>query len=116
MHRSGDSTLCPIQAWAAIVHRILGYPGTNTNTTVNTIFLARKLKTINSSTVRKKIRSAAKKVGEDRLGFHPNDIGTHSIHLGTAMTMYLDGVPTFTIMIIGRWSSDAFLGYIRKQV
>ena len=32
------------------------------------------------------------------------------------MVMYLDGVPTFTIMIIGRWSSDAFLRYIRKQV
>ena len=25
MHRSGDSTLFPVQAWAAIVHRILGY-------------------------------------------------------------------------------------------
>ena len=50
MHRSGDSTLCPVQAWAAIVNRILGYPGTNSDTTVNTISLAGKLKTINSST------------------------------------------------------------------
>ena len=32
------------------------------------------------------------------------------------MAMYLDNVPTFTIMLIGRWSSDAFLRYIRKQV
>jgi hypothetical protein len=30
--------------------------------------------------------------------------------------MYLTGVPVFTIMLIGRWSSDAFLRYIRRQV
>ena len=116
MHLSGDSTLCLVRAWAAILHQIIGYPGTNADTTVNTIFLAIKLKTINSSMVRKKLRSAAEKVGEDRLGFHPDNIGTHSICSGAAMAIYLDGVPTFTIMIIGRWSSDAFLRYIRKQV
>ena len=32
------------------------------------------------------------------------------------MEMYLAGVPVYTIMLIGRWSSDAFLHYIRKQV
>ena len=32
------------------------------------------------------------------------------------MKMYLAGVPVYTIMLIGRWSIDAFLRYIRKQV
>jgi hypothetical protein len=32
------------------------------------------------------------------------------------MAMYLSGVPAFTIMLIGRWASDAFLKYIRRQV
>jgi hypothetical protein len=32
------------------------------------------------------------------------------------MAMYLSGVPVFTIMLLGWWSSDAFLRYIRKQV
>jgi hypothetical protein len=32
------------------------------------------------------------------------------------MAMYLASVPVYTIMLIGRWSSDAFLCYIRKQV
>ena len=32
------------------------------------------------------------------------------------MAMYLGKCPVYTIMMIGRWSSDAFLGYIRKQV
>jgi hypothetical protein len=32
------------------------------------------------------------------------------------MAMYLAGVPIFSIMLIGRWSSLAFLTYIRKQM
>jgi len=32
------------------------------------------------------------------------------------MVMYLAGVPVFTIMLLGRWSSNDFLCYIRKQV
>ena len=32
------------------------------------------------------------------------------------MALYLAKIPTLTIMIIGRWKSDAFLRYIRKQV
>ena len=32
------------------------------------------------------------------------------------MAMCLNDVPVFTIMIMGHWSSDAFLRYIRKQV
>jgi len=32
------------------------------------------------------------------------------------MAMYLADVPIFSIMLIGRWSSTAFLNYIRKQV
>jgi hypothetical protein len=31
------------------------------------------------------------------------------------MKMYLAGVPVYTIMLIGRWSIDAFLRYIQKQ-
>jgi hypothetical protein len=32
------------------------------------------------------------------------------------MAMYLASVPVFTVMLLGRWSSDAFLHYINKQV
>jgi hypothetical protein len=32
------------------------------------------------------------------------------------MAMYLGECPVYTVMLIGRWSSDAFLRYIRKQV
>ena len=54
--------------------------------------------------------------GETKLGIHRSEIGTKSIRSGAAMAMYLSGVPVFSIMLIGRWSTTAFLKYIRKQV
>jgi hypothetical protein len=55
-------------------------------------------------------------LGPDVLGFTPDQIGLHSARSGAAMAMFLAGIPVFTIMLMGRWSSDAFLRYIRKQV
>ena len=71
---------------------------------------------ITGNDVVQSLRAAAHAIGEPSLGFKISDIGTHSIRSGAAMAMYLDEVPVYTIMLIGRWSSDAFLLYIRKQV
>jgi hypothetical protein len=62
------------------------------------------------------LRAACATIGSACLGFEPDEIGTHSLRSGATMEMYLAGVPVYTIMLIGRWSSDAFLRYIRKQV
>lgn len=115
-HCSNDITLCPVRSWAAIVKRILNYPGTNADTPVNTVLINGQLKCITGSRIKTKIRSTAASIGEDVLGFKPSELGTHSIRSGAAMAMYLDNVPTYVIMLIGRWSSDAFLRYIRRQV
>ena len=50
------------------------------------------------------------------LGFSGEDIGTHSIRSSLAMALYLSKRPISTIMLLGRWSSDAFLLYIQRQV
>ena len=44
------------------------------------------------------------------------EVGTHSICSGAAMAMYLGGLPVYAIQLIGRWSSDAFMKYLRKQI
>ena len=62
------------------------------------------------------LRAAAKVIGEDKLGFKISEIDTHSLCSGAAMAMTLDQIPVYVIMMIGRWSSEAFLKYIRKQV
>ena len=69
-----------------------------------------------SSHVRIKLRAAAAEIGDTNLGFSAEDIGCHSLRSGAAMAMKLAGVSEYTIMIIGRWKSLAFLDYIRKQV
>ncbi len=55
-------------------------------------------------------------IGETKLGTRRLEIRTKSILSGAVMAMYLAGVPVFSIMLIRRWSSTAFLKYIRKQV
>jgi hypothetical protein len=46
----------------------------------------------------------------------PFDIGSKSICLGAAMSLFLMDHFVACIMILGRWSSDTFLVYIRPQV
>ena len=50
------------------------------------------------------------------LGFTGADVGNHSIRSALAMALYLSKRLISTIMLLGRWSSDAFLLYIRRQV
>ncbi len=54
--------------------------------------------------------------GEAKLRIHHHKVGTHSIGAGATMATYLRGVPVFVIMMIGRWSSTAFMKHIRKQI
>eukprot|EP00957_Ditylum_brightwellii_P198094 15092243-Ditylum_brightwellii.AAC.1 len=62
------------------------------------------------------IQASIKAISKQELRFKASKVGMHSNHLRAATVMYMAGVPVYTIMLIGRWSSDAFLHYIRKQV
>ena len=83
---------------------------------VNTFFHNHVLTYITSADVKRSLRAAGDVLGPDRLGFCANEIRIHSLRCGAAMAMYLNDVPIFTIMLIRRWSSDAFLWYICRQV
>jgi hypothetical protein len=111
-HVTEHPILCPGLRWAAIVQRILDYPGCNENSLVSTVLT----KLVTSAFLETQLQAAVKRIGKDVLGYSHLDIGTHSIRSGGAMAMYLAGVPVFTIMFIGRWSSNAFLQYIHMQV
>lgn len=113
-----DEILCPVKRWARLVQRIRSYPGSNDSTPVNTFFDEglQQYVTIKSTEIACALRTAARSIGEDNLGFKAIELGTHSIRAGAAMAMYLTDTPVYTIMLVGRWSSDAFLRYIRTQV
>jgi hypothetical protein len=114
--RTDHPILCPVKQWARHVTRIWTYPGTTDETPVCTVWRHDRREQITSRQVITSLRAACATIGSAQLGFEPEEIGTHSLRLGAAMEMYLAGVPVYTIMLIGRWSSDAFLWYIRRQV
>ncbi len=62
------------------------------------------------------MRDGVQAIGEDVLHIKKSDIGTHSIRSGAAMAMFLSDCSVCLTMMIGCWSSNAFLRYIRKQV
>jgi hypothetical protein len=116
-HRSHDPLLCPVKIWSKIIKRLHSYSSSTPTTTVNTYKMPEgKLHLFTGPEILARLRLAAASIGQDELGFSPSQIGLHSARSGAAMAMYLAGVPIFTIMLLGRWSSDAFMRYIRKQV
>ena len=48
-------------------------------------------------------------IGFQRLDFRLNDIGSHSLPSGGALTLNQAGIFDRTIKVIGRWNSDAFI-------
>ena len=118
MYRS-HSELCPVSAGLRLVRRIMSLPGDDNPLDRPMNLYLDKTGTrrfISSNMIRTKLRSAVTAIGVKRLGLTANDIGCHSIRSGGAMAMKLAKVSSYTIMIIGRWKSTAFLDYIRKQV
>ena len=64
----------------------------------------------------KSLRVGTLYFGEERLGLSHKEVGTHSIRSCVDIEIYLAKVYPETIMIMGKWSSRAFLWYIRIQV
>jgi hypothetical protein len=104
-----DPEPCPIRLWAAIAKRILSYAGTDHKMSVNTYMHRGRLCEVSSKMMLTGLCAVVTHVGKDNLGFKACEMGTHSIRSGAAMAMYLANVPFFTIMLISRWSSNAFL-------
>ena len=115
-HATNDTLMCPVRNWATIVKRIRSYPGTNDDTAVSAVWRNNQIEHITSDELINTIDTAAESIGYEKLGLKKGDLGLHSIRSGAAMAVYLNEVPIYTIMMIGSWSSDAFLRYIRKQV
>jgi hypothetical protein len=116
--RTGDAVMCPVKRLSSLVLRVLSnIPNSGPDTPVSSIQKADGTRVVTSSELRWSLRSSCTKGGGTRtFGFSANEIGTRSIRSGAAMGLFLMNHPVAKIMILGRWSSDAFLDYIRPQV
>jgi hypothetical protein len=117
MFQTSDDVLNPVKAWAMTVKRVWGYKNSSEDTTVCTFQNTNGTTTqIFAPHVRDWLKRVVELLGEQVLGFTKDDIGLHSIRSGGAMAMFLSRTPTIIMMRVGRWSSDAFLEYIREQI
>jgi hypothetical protein len=114
--RTADELLFPIKIWASLVRRILSYKGTNKNYPVSLAKHKNNIINVTGEMIADLCRDGVATIGETKLGILRSEIGTLFICSGAAMAMYLSGVPVFSIMLIRRWLSTAFLKYIQKQV
>jgi hypothetical protein len=115
-HASGKD-ICPVKTWALIITRILSDEDCTVQSQVNVYRdTAGTLCTVHATEVAQHLKNTVSSIGANVLGFTANDVGTHSNRTSFAMMVYLQRVHPFTIMLQGRWSSEAFLLYVRSQV
>ena len=62
------------------------------------------------------LKTARTLMGESHPTLAVEKLGTRSIRSGAAMALFMKNTDTERIKILGRWSSDAFLVYIRPQI
>jgi hypothetical protein len=110
--------LDPVTSWAKIINRVLGYKHTTLKSQVNTFLnpTTHKLVYITSAQTRAFLKWTVAKMGANTLGIPISRVGTHSVRTSCAMLLYMAKVQTAAIMLLGRWKSNAFLLYLRRQV
>jgi hypothetical protein len=113
--RSKDDKICPVTAAAAIVKRLRAMGATEETSIYKYQDKNGVTRDMTNTVALRFLRSFIKTV-DPAYGIAERDIGIHSIRASAAMAMYMNGISTSTIMLLGRWSSDAFLLYIRKTV
>ena len=111
-HASGGD-LCPVRAWQYVCMeaRKANKKGART---VNIFDGAGG--DITYKDIEGTIRQTVAVLSKTHAHLDPSDYGTHSIRSGAALAMYLAGTAVVDIMLQGRWCSDAFLLYIKRQV
>ena len=67
----------PVRQWAALVKRIRKYPGSTSDTPVSSVWKNHKIKHVTSAKMVASLRDAVHAIGEDKLGFKAEQVGTH---------------------------------------
>ena len=102
IHKTNQPPLNPVQAWGHTVRRITSYPEFDPSWPVDTWFIGTEKRGIASAIILQDLLAAVHHFGKNNLGFKESDVVTHLIQQSCAMLMYLNSVPVFTIMLVGR--------------
>ena len=73
----------------ALVRRLRKYPGATDNTLVLAVWRNNRIEHTTAKQMIEALRDAMVSIQEEKLGFKAEQVGTHSIRSGVAMSMYL---------------------------
>ena len=62
------------------------------------------------------LHNLVRRIGSGRLGITPEEVGTHLVRTSFVMSLILGGTLVFEVMLVGQWTSDAFIRYVREQI
>ena len=113
---NNDPLMNPVRALAQTVQCILSYPGASPQSSICSYLPKGIILEFTQAEILVAFRENTSSIGKDKIGFGPDEIGTKSNRSAAAMAMFMDDTPVYIIMIMGRWLSDAFLKYIRRQL
>lgn len=71
---------------------------------------------MSAADIRAAVRIGAEMDGLEAKGFDLGRIGSHSLRAGGATILKAAGHDDLTIMLMGRWSSNTYMTYIRTQI
>ena len=113
--RSKSAAACLVRAGVKIFLRMRkhGCPGA---TPVSNYPTNQGLRSSSASDIIVVLQAETIWVGAARIGFDPEDVGTHSLHSNRSMAMHLADVPDQTLMAIEGWRSLEFMVYIQQQI
>jgi hypothetical protein len=116
--RTGEA-ICPVRAWARVCKRVrITVPNASGETHAFRVGnVEGSTAVVDSDRVIQLLRLTCRIFGVRRgYGMTELEVGSRSIRSGAAMALFLMDHSVEKIMILGRWSSDAFMVYIRPQV
>ena len=102
-------------AVAAIRIRVthLRQHGATPETHIAAVFNGVKWSTVRSAEITSALRAATTIIGP-QVGFTPEDVSGRSMRAGSAMSLLMERVDTYTIRLVGRWRSKIMLHYLHK--
>lgn len=62
------------------------------------------------------VKAVVVRTGLPNLDISPDDVGSHSLRTGGAMTLNLNGISNTSIKKSGHWQSMAFLQYFHSRI
>ena len=117
IHQQATGTAqCPVKALAHRINHINEHRVGDEDPLLCSFYNGTQWDTIQSSTIIKMVRTAAKLLQLETQNIDPDLIGAHSLRAGGAMALRLHGFDDTTIRKMGRWTSDTFLMYIHNQI